>query len=82
MKILVIGHGHLDCVRETRRALAPAFVDQGPEIATLQMRDAVFHGDPSNDADGIGDRLRHAIAEFAFLAGAIAQRRLLLRPAA
>ena len=62
MKILVIGHSHVDCVSAAWRALAPEFARRGLAITTLQMRDERFHTDPSNDDAGVGERLRDSIA--------------------
>lgn len=63
MKILVIGHSHVEAVRDAALALQTAGLACG--FAFLQLRDAHFVSDPTQDEAQVGDRLREAIAEHA-----------------
>lgn len=65
MKILVIGHSHVQSVCDALAADTDAWRRQGLDFETLQLREPRFAGDPGNDADGIGPVLRAEIARVA-----------------
>jgi hypothetical protein len=57
MKILVIGHSHIEAVREA----APALCRADLQFVFIQLRDQAFVNDPTLDDGQVGDRLRQAI---------------------
>ncbi|MBT9486934.1 MAG: hypothetical protein IV093_05430 [Rubrivivax sp.] len=61
MKLLVVGHSHVEGVRDAARALHAAGL--GADFAFVQLRDEAFVNDPTQDETQVGDRLREAIAQ-------------------
>lgn len=62
MKLLVVGHSHLDAVRAAAERHAAAYADAGLTLCFIQLREPRFCADPGSDADGIGPALRDEIA--------------------
>lgn len=62
MKLLVIGHSHLDAVQAAAARFAGAWAAMGLQLRFIQLREPRFHEDPTRDDDDIGEQLCAEIA--------------------
>lgn len=63
MKLLVVGHSHLDAVRASAVRHAGLWAARGLALRFVQLREPRLHSlDPTLDADDMGDALRAELA--------------------